>query len=82
MADRRKGLIDLRTSRGWTQRQVAERLGVTDAYYGMIESGVRTPRLILGLRIADIFGVRPDEIFFGSKSNGTSDKPTGTDGTE
>jgi len=73
--DKRKRLIDLRISRGWTQRQVAERLGVTDTYYGMIESGIRTPRLVLGLRIADIFGVRPDEIFFG-------DKPTSTDGIE
>lgn len=69
LADRRTRLIALRESQGWRQKDVAQRLGITESYYGMIEAGVRTPNLKLGLKLAGLFGVSPDVIFCASEPN-------------
>lgn len=69
MATKRNRLIELRDARGWRQKDVAEKLGITESYYGMIEAGVRTPNLRLGLRIASLFGVSPNELFFDHETN-------------
>ncbi|MGB9866576.1 MAG: helix-turn-helix transcriptional regulator [Bacillota bacterium] len=61
----RKRLIELRKTKGLTQQQVAEALGITRSFYGMIETGHRNPTLDLAKRIAEIFGADIDELFFG-----------------
>lgn len=66
---RRNRLIELRVERGWRQKDVAERLGVTTSAYGMIEQGVRTPRLPLALQIEELFGVPLGELFFEEEPN-------------
>ncbi|MED1024554.1 helix-turn-helix transcriptional regulator [Bacillus licheniformis] len=67
---KRKHLINLREEKDWYQRDVVARLkekhnlDITVSYYGMIETGKRTPRLELALAIADVFDVKPNDIFF------------------
>lgn len=39
-----KRLEQLRTARGWTQAQLAERAGLTDSAISMIENDLRWPR--------------------------------------
>ena len=68
---RREKLVALRTEKGWTQRDVAEKLGVTTSFYGMIEQGVRTPRIPLALAMEELFGVSVQELFFELAPNKT-----------
>lgn len=72
---RRDKLVQLRTSRGWFQKDVVGKLDgvygirITESYYGMIEQGVRTPKLELALAIANLFDTTPGEVFFDQKPN-------------
>lgn len=53
----------LRQRRGWTMRELAEKLGLaTHGYIGDLESGRRQPSLELALEIADLFGVSLDQL--------------------
>ena len=69
MTQRRHNLIALRKEKNLTQKEVVELLSknfgivITESYYGMIENGVRTPSLKIGLAIAQLFNVNPNEIF-------------------
>lgn len=49
---------NLREQKGWTQEETAERIGVTQVYYGYIESGARNVTLNLAMRICEVFGVK------------------------
>ncbi len=60
---RRKYLIWLRSQQGWTQREVAEKLGISTSRYGMYERGTRTPPAQLMKAIADLFEHPATEIF-------------------
>jgi len=60
---RRDKLVALRLERGWSQEDVAKQLRVTTSFYGMIEQGVRTPRLALALAMESLFGVPVSELF-------------------
>lgn len=48
---------DLRVTRGWTQQEVADAVGVTQGAIGHIETGRVTPSVGLLLRLAAHFGV-------------------------
>lgn len=54
-----------------TQQQIAEILGITRSFYGMIETGDRNPTLDLAKRIAELFQVDIEEIFFTNENNAT-----------
>ena len=54
---------DLRTKRNLKQREIAEALGITTSYYGMIELGKREPSLELALKISRYFGLKIEDIF-------------------
>lgn len=60
---RRTELKVKRVGLGLTQRQVAEQLGITAAYYGMIEQGNRTPRLGMAFRIATVLNTQVEAVF-------------------
>lgn len=72
---RRETLIKLRKQKNWSQKDVVSLLEVrfdieiTESYYGMIEQGVRTPKLQIALAIAQLFKVNPSEIFFEEVDN-------------
>lgn len=64
MIQKREKLTKLREKNNFTQCQVAEKIGVTTSYYGMIEQGVRTPALDIAKNISDFFCKSIEEIFF------------------
>ncbi len=54
-----KQLREARLQRGYTQQQGAARLGVTQAYFSMLENGARTPSSELARKLMRDFGVPP-----------------------
>lgn len=56
-------LQTLRKNQGLSRSNVADSLGITLGYYGMIESGTRQPRLDLAQRIAGMFDTTVEQIF-------------------
>ncbi len=52
----------IRREHGLTQEVLAERVGVSTSYVGMLEVGKRTPSLEMLFRISDALDVRPSEI--------------------
>jgi putative transcriptional regulator len=53
----------LRAERDWSQQDLAERLAVSRQSVNAIETGKYDPSLPLAFRIADLFGMRIEEIF-------------------
>ena len=53
----------LRDAHGWTQADLAERLGVSRQTINAIETGKYDPSLPLAFRIARLFDRRIEEIF-------------------
>ena len=47
---------------GLTQEQMAERMGVSVGFYGMMEVGRRWPNIDMLFKIARALGVRPGEL--------------------
>lgn len=54
---------ELRAARDWTQAELAERLGVSRQTVISIENGRYEPSLSLAFKIADVFGLRIEDIF-------------------
>lgn len=59
----RSQLKALRKSQNQSQKSMAEHLGITASYYGMIELGVRQPSLDIARRIAALVGSTVEELF-------------------
>ena len=59
----RNRLRDLRTARGWSQEELARRLGVSRQTVIAIERGRYDPSLKLAFRMAALFGQRIEDIF-------------------
>ena len=53
----------LRAEREWSQRDLAEQLGVSRQSVNAIERGKYDPSLPLAFRIADVFGLPIEQIF-------------------
>jgi putative transcriptional regulator len=53
----------LRTDRGWTQADLAERLEVSRNSVNAIENGKYDPSLPLAFRISELFGLPIEQIF-------------------
>jgi putative transcriptional regulator len=53
----------LRAERGWSQAELADRLGVSRQSVNAIETGKYDPSLPLAFKIARIFSLRIEEIF-------------------
>ncbi|NWO00830.1 helix-turn-helix transcriptional regulator [Tetragenococcus halophilus] len=47
-----------------TIQEVAEYVGISKAYYSMIENGKRGLSYPMAAKIADVFDKKPDDIFF------------------
>ena len=54
---------ELRTSRGWTQQQLADAVGVSRQSINSIECNRYVPSLPLALSFARIFGCATDDLF-------------------
>jgi putative transcriptional regulator len=59
----RNKVKQLRTDRGWTQRQLAAEVGVSRQSINSIERNRYVPSLPLALLFARVFDCRTDEIF-------------------
>lgn len=60
----RNRLKVLRAERDWSQADLAERLEVSRQSVNAIETGKYDPSLPLAFKIAAVFGLRIEEIFF------------------
>jgi putative transcriptional regulator len=60
----RNSLEALRTERGWTQQELADRVDVSRQTIISLESGRYNPSILLAFRLARLFGVKIEEIFF------------------
>lgn len=52
----------LRQAHGWSQTELAEKVGVTAAYIGMLERSEKEPKLSTLIRIANIFETGLDSL--------------------
>ncbi len=53
----------IRKSKGLSQEQLAEKVGVSTTWIGYLETGYRRPNLKMIYRIADALGVKVKDIF-------------------
>jgi len=60
-------LKQIREENQLTASEVADKVGITKGYYSMIENGKRGLSYPIAVKIADVFGKKPDEIFFNHK---------------
>lgn len=56
-------LRDLRAERGWSQADLAEKLDVSRQTVNAIETEKYDPSLPLAFKIAELFGMKIEEIF-------------------
>ena len=59
----------MRKERNLLQKEIAEKVGITQQNYSSIENGINKPSLKVAKKIADYFGVGIDELFFGDNYN-------------
>lgn len=62
-------LQTLRAARGWSQAEMAGRLGVSRQTINALETGRYDPSMTLGIRIARLFGVAVEETFILPEEN-------------
>ena len=56
-------LREARTERGWTQAELAERVGVTRKTINTVENGVFTPSTTLALKLAQAMETSVEALF-------------------
>lgn len=59
-----KKLRQLRYEKGLTTREMAEKLEISKAFYCQLENNKRTLSYQMAYRMALIFGLKPDEVFY------------------
>lgn len=59
-----KKIANLRRKLGMTQEELAKKVGVTVAAIGNYESGIRAPKDIIKMKLADALGESVERIFF------------------
>ena len=63
----------LRAERAWSQAELGGRLGVSRQAVNAIETGKHDPSLPLAFKIARLFGMPIEEIFFDAESGNGND---------
>lgn len=69
-----KKLKDIRYKNGYTAKDVSERLGISKAFYSQIENRKRRLSYDLALKIASVFNVKPDYLFYDDTLNSIREK--------
>jgi putative transcriptional regulator len=59
----RNGLREAREARGWTQAELAQRVGVTRKTINTVENGVFVPSTLLALKLARAMGTTVEALF-------------------
>ena len=63
----------LRRQKNWSQKELAERMGVRPSTIGMYEQGRREPDCAGLVRLAELFGVTTDYLLTGTAVDGRDD---------
>jgi putative transcriptional regulator len=53
-----------RESRGWTQADLAARIGVSRKTVNTVENGFFVPSTVIALKMADAFGLTVEKLFW------------------
>jgi putative transcriptional regulator len=64
----------LRAERDWSQAELAERLGVSRQTVNALETGKYDPSLPLAFKIARLFAMQIEEIFFPEEETNSVDR--------
>jgi len=64
MKNKNLKLEDLRKKNGYTYQLMADKVGICKAYYWQIEHNNRRLYYDLAKKIAAVFNLKPDDIFF------------------
>ena len=62
-----KRLKQIRKKKGINQKEMAEKLNITISFYSQLESKKKRMYYDTAIKIADIFNMRPDDIFYTKK---------------
>ena len=57
------GLREAREKKGWTQADLAERIGVSRKTINTIENGIFTPSTVIALKLAKAFKLKVEDLF-------------------
>ena len=57
-------LRESREAKGWTQAELAERIGVSRKTVNTVENGVFVPSTVVALKLAGALGCAVEELFF------------------
>lgn len=68
-------LMNLRKSRGWSQEELGEKLGVTRQTVSKWELGATTPEMEKLAAMSELFGISVDELIKGGDYNETKSEP-------
>ena len=63
MTELANSLRDAREARGWTQADLAERIGVSRKTVNTVENGVFVPSTVIALKLARAFGEPVESLF-------------------
>lgn len=61
-----KSAKSIREKRGYSQEYVAKAIGMSQETVSQYELGTRTPTIIIARKIAKLYNVSLDDIFFGN----------------
>jgi transcriptional regulator with XRE-family HTH domain len=62
-------IANLRKEKGWTQKEMASQLGVSDKAISKWETGKSLPDMGILIPVSELFGVTVDELLSGEKRN-------------
>lgn len=71
-----------RSMAGYTQKEMAERLGISESYYNKMENGNSPMKLETALEISKILKKKPNTIFLGSDMTKRQVKEVGKDAVD
>ena len=59
----------LREQNGYTSDKISKKLNISKAFYSQIENGHRRLSYDMAVKIANIFKMKPDDIFYDDHKN-------------
>ena len=80
MIDTPNRVAELRDTRGWTQRQLADLAGVTSQTISNLERGERQPSLETAVAVARAFGLPVEVVFLAGSSTASVEVPLADEG--